>query len=144
MEMFANLATPITDLLKGVKMRQHKISVIGPALEAFQALKRLATSTPVLKMASWEEPFDVITDASNFAIGAVLQQDTRPVAYYSRKLNPAERNYSVYDKELLAVITALKHWKHFLYGWDFLVKTNHQALKWLQTMPSAHWSDRQA
>ena len=54
------------------------------------------------------------------------------------------KNYSVYDKALLAVINALKHWKHFLYGRDFTVRTDHQALRWLQSMPSANWSDRQA
>ena len=119
-------------------------SITGTALEAFYALKKLATEAPVLKLASWDEPFKVVTDASNIAIGAVLQQQERPVAYYSKKLDSAQRNYSVYDKELLAVISALKHWKHFLYGREFVVKTDHQALKWLQTMPSANWSDRQA
>ena len=53
------------------------------------------------------------------------------MAYYSKKLDSAQRNYSVYDKELLAVISTLKHWKHFLFGREFVVKTDHQALKWL-------------
>ena len=54
------------------------------------------------------------------------------------------KNYSIYDKALLAMIHVLKHWKHFLYGRDFTVRTDHQALRWLQSMPSANWSDRQA
>ena len=113
----------------------------GKSLEAFHALQKLASEAPILKIASWDEPFEVITDASNIAVGAVLEQATRPIAFYSKKLDSAQRNYSVYDKEIYAIIIALKHWKHFLYGREF---TYHQALKWLQTMPSADWSDRQS
>ena len=141
---FSNIAAPLTDLLKGCKTKKQKVQVTGKALEAFHALKKLASKAPVLKIASKNKPFKVITDASNIAIGAILQQDGRPVAYLGKKLDSAQRNYSVYDKELRAVISALKHWKHFLYGRDFVVKTDHQALKWLQTMSSANWSDRQS
>ena len=93
---------------------------------------------PCLILPSWDDPFEVWTDASNIAIGAVLQQHGRPVAFISRKLNSAKRNYSVYDRELLTVIHALKHWKHFLYGRNFVVRTDHQALRWLSSMSSAH------
>ncbi|MCO5569820.1 hypothetical protein L7F22_023534 [Adiantum nelumboides] len=72
-------------------------------------LLKLASEAPVLKIASWEEPFEVFTDASNIAIGAVLQQDSRPVAFYNKILDSAQRNYSFYDKELFAIISALKH-----------------------------------
>ncbi|MCO5547633.1 hypothetical protein L7F22_001084 [Adiantum nelumboides] len=144
MKNFSKIAAPLTDLLKGCKTKRQRVTVEGKSLEAFYALQKLASEAPVLKIASWEEPFEVITDASNITIGAVLQQDSRPVAFYSKKLDSAQRNYSVYDKELFVIISALKHWKHFLYGRKFTVKTDHQALKWLQTMPSADWSDRQA
>ena len=116
MENFSALAAPLIDLLKGCTTKRQKVLVTGKALEAFHALKRLVSEAPLLKIASSNKPFEVITDASNIAIGAVLQQDSRPVAYFSKKLDAAQRNYSVYDKELLAVILALKHWKHFLYG----------------------------
>ena len=144
MQNFSEVAAPLTDLLKGCKTKKQKVTVAGKSLEAFHALQKLASEAPVLKIASWDEPFEVITDASNIAVGAVLEQATRPIAFYSKKLDSAQRNYSVYDKELYAIITALKHWKHFLYGREFTVKTDHQALKWLQTMPSADWSDRQS
>ena len=114
MENFSKLSAPLTDLLKGCKTKRQKVAVSGKALEAFHVLKKLATEAPVLKTASWDEPFEVITDASNIAIGAVLQQDGRPVAFFSKKLDDAQRNYSVYDKELYAVLSALQHWKHFL------------------------------
>ncbi|MCO5569981.1 hypothetical protein L7F22_023695 [Adiantum nelumboides] len=144
MRNFSKIAAPLTDLLKGCKTKRQRVAVEGKSLEAFYALQKLASEAPVLKIASWEEPFEVITDASNIAIGAVLQQDLRPVSFYSKKLDSAQLNYSVYDKELFAIISALKHLKHFLYGREFTVKTDHQALKWLQTMPSADWSDRQS
>ncbi|MCO5553253.1 hypothetical protein L7F22_006774 [Adiantum nelumboides] len=76
-------------------------------------------------------------------MGAVLQQDSRHVAFYSKKVDSTQCNYSIYDKELFTIILALKHWKHFLCGKEFTVKTHHQALKWLQTMPSADFRDSQ-
>ena len=86
----ANFSAPLTDLLKGCKTKKHNVNVTSKALEAFHALKELAFEAPVLKLASWNEPFEVITDASNIAIGAVLQQDGRPVAYYNKKLDNAQ------------------------------------------------------
>ena len=65
--------------------------------------RNLPPKRPHSKTASWDEPFEVITDASNIAIGTVLQQNGRPVAFFSKKLDDAQRNYLVYDKELYAV-----------------------------------------
>lgn len=121
---FFNLATPLTDLLKVVKMNCQKISITAKALEAFHALQTVASSAPVLKLASWDEPFEA--DVSNLAIGAIRGASGRC------KLNAIEKNYSVY-KELLGVITSLKYWKPFLYGRDLIVKSYHKALTWLPT-----------
>ncbi|MCO5582020.1 hypothetical protein L7F22_035910 [Adiantum nelumboides] len=143
-EEVVKIAAPLTDLLKGCKTKRQRVTVEGKSLEAFYVLQKLASEAPVLKIALWKEAFEVITDASNIDIGAILQQDSRPVAFYNKKMDSTQRNYSIYDKELFVIISALKHWKHFLYGGEFKVKTDHQALKWLQTMPSADWSDRQA
>ena len=87
MKNFSELSAPLPDLLKGCKTKRQKVAVSGKALEAFYALKKLATKAPVLKTASWDEPFEVITDASNIATGAVFQQDSRPVAFFSKKLD---------------------------------------------------------
>ncbi|MCO5571037.1 hypothetical protein L7F22_024768 [Adiantum nelumboides] len=125
MRNFSKIAAPLTGLLKGCKTKRQRVIVEEKSLEAFYALQKLASEVPVLKIASWEEPFEVIIDASNIATGAVLQQDSQPVALYSKKLDSAQRNYSVYDKELFAITSALKHWKHFLYGIEFTVKTDH-------------------
>ena len=64
----------------------------------------------------------VVTNASGKGIGAILRQDHHPIAYESRKLKPSELSYSTYDKELLAVVHALKLWKHYLMGSEFLIK----------------------
>jgi hypothetical protein len=78
------------------------------------------TSTPVLCIPNPELPFTVTTDASDFAMGAVLQQDQgqgpQPVAFTSRKMNAAERNYPAHDKELLAIMHALAKWRVYLHG----------------------------
>ena len=101
---------------------------------------------PVLQLVDPERKFFVTTDASNFTIGAVLSQvwddGEHPVAYESRKLNAAEGNYATHEKELLAVIHALRTWRHYLLGNHFIVVTDHNSLKYLHTQPTL--SRRQA
>ena len=110
--------------------------------EAFEKLKKAMVSSPVLKHVDFNLPFVVETDASDFALGAVLLQPERlgssvlhPVAYMSRKLIAAERNYSVYDKELLGLIFALGKWHHFLFGAIYPVRvlTDHSNLQYFHT-----------
>ena len=103
--------------------------------EAFEKLKRALTEAPVLARPDFTKPFKVQTDASNFAIGAVLTQESEdgehPIIYISRVLNAAERNYSVTEKELLGVIWAIKKFRPYIEGYKFEVVTDHSALKWL-------------
>jgi hypothetical protein len=102
---------------------------------AFQQLKNLLMSTPVLCLPDPSLPFLVTTDASDLAIGAVLSKDQgrgdQPVAFESRKLTPAEKNYATYEKELLAIIHALKVWRIYLEGRPFSVITDHASLEYL-------------
>lgn len=104
---------------------------------AFGELKRLLISTPILIVPDVDLPFVIHADASDFAVGAVLEQDQghglQPVAYLSKKLNAAQCNYSVYEKELLAIVTALGEWKHYLLGSQHKIRivSDHQPLKWL-------------
>ena len=71
-------------------------------------------------------------DASGIGIGAVLTQDGRPVAYFSEKLNGATLNYPTYDKEMYALIRALETWQHYLWPKEFVIHTDHEALKHLR------------
>jgi hypothetical protein len=91
-------------------------------------------------------PFEVITDASDYALGALLIQQGKHVAYESRILNSAERNYHTTDKEMLAIVHALKIWHCYLEGTSFKVLTDHQPLIHFPTQPilsrrQVRWSD---
>ena len=72
----------------------------------------------------------VKTDASARAVGAVLLQDGRPIAFESKKLNRAQQNYSAYERELFAIIHALRTWGHYLYGSQFEIVFDHESIKW--------------
>jgi hypothetical protein len=67
-------------------------------------------------------------DASGVAIGVVLSQDNRPVAYFNKKLNETKRKYSTYDKEFYAIIQALKKWRHYILPQEFVLYSDNQAL----------------
>ena len=106
---------------------------------AFRRLKKCLTEAPILGMPTSNGMFIVDTDASNVGVGAVLsqQQENSEVvlAYASRTMNKAERNYDTTRKELLAVIFAFKTFKQYLLGRHFLVRTDHSALRWLRKTP---------
>ena len=105
--------------------------------EAFDDLKTALTSAPVLALPKAGVPFEVISDASGFGLGAILQQDGRPVAFESRKLLPAEENYTTTEQELLGVVHALKVWRCYLEGEEeFTVFTDHKANTFLDVQPS--------
>lgn len=97
----------------------------------FEQCKNLLCNDPVLKYPNFNEPFELITDASNFAVGAILKQQGQPIAYASRTLNEAEINYATIEKEMLAIIWACKHFRPYLYGNKFIICTDHKPLTWL-------------
>ena len=103
---------------------------------AFKLLKSALTRSPILAYPDAGGEFILDTDASSCGIGAVLSQlqdgVERVVAYYSRSLSSPERNYCATRRELLAVVDAIRHFHHFLYGTAFRVRTDHAALKWLR------------
>lgn len=119
--------------------------------EAFEELKRTITSAPILQMPRDDCHFQVEADSSNFATGAVLSQEVDgkwyPVTFMSKLLNKVERNYAIYDKELLAIIRALEEWLQYLKGvkYPISILTDHQNLKYFQTAQKlnrrqARWS----
>lgn len=103
--------------------------------EAYDTLKEALTTAPILKQAEFDAPFTIKTDASQFAIGAALLQgegdDEHPIEYASRLLTQAERNYSVTEKEALAIVWAISRFRGYIEGTKFLTITDHQPLKWL-------------
>jgi hypothetical protein len=133
---FSKITAPLTDLLhNGVKFewtRKHQ--------EAFETLKKAIINGPILIHPDPNLPYVVATDASGYAIGAMLGQDQgkgiQPIAFLSKKMLPAERNYPVHEQELLAIICALKEWRHYLHGSKFKVLTDHRSLRYLQTQPT--------
>jgi hypothetical protein len=128
-EGFSKIAKPITTLqCKGVKYEWTE-----ECNSAFIELKRLLTNAPILRVPDMEMDFMVCMDASKQGLGAVLMQDGGVIAYVSRKMKKHEELYATHDLELVAVMLALKHWRHYLVGRNFELKTDHQSLKHLFT-----------
>jgi hypothetical protein len=111
-EGFSKIANPITELQK----KNKKFVWTEKCVEAFRRLKELLTTTPILKVPDMDVDFLVCTDASKEGLGGVLMQDGRVIAYISRKLRRHEENYATHDLELLAIVYALKVWRHYLVG----------------------------
>jgi len=118
-----------------------------PQQEAFDKLKISVTTAPVLRIADYNKSFEVFCDASDLGLGAVLIQDGHPIAYESKIFSPAEINYSTMEKELLAVIHALKKWRIYLDGGrPFIVYTDNMAVSFLNSKQNlsrreARWLD---
>ena len=112
---YAELAKPL-DQITG---RQSVFSWNEGRQQAFEDIKSAVITAPVLHLADVSKPFRIHTDASDIALGAVLLQEYddnwHPVAYASRKLTPAEKNYTIMERETLAVVFALKTWRLYLF-----------------------------
>ena len=144
---YSTLVIPLTQLTR-------KEVVWGPdtwtpaCQEAFEGVKKALTEAPTLALPDFENPdgFELICDASNHGIGAVLLQKGRPIAFESKKLTDTEHRWTVGDQELWAVIHALKVYRCYLEGIDFTIISDHHPLVHLQTQPSlsrrqARWAE---
>ena len=96
-------------------------------------LKQRLKSKPLLKLPNLDQTFEVHCDASGDSLGAVLSQEGQPIAYESLRLQPQERALGIYEKELLAVIHALDSWKHYLLGTPFIIRSDHQSIRYFMT-----------
>ena len=96
-------------------------------------MKEKISSAPVLALPGLRQPFEIQTDASDYAICVVLLQHGKPIAFHSEKFNGAVVNYPTYDKELYALVQSVKKWKHYLMGKETVVHTDHQPLQYLQS-----------
>lgn len=133
---FATIVAPITDL---IKKKPSKIQWNPAAQEAFEKLKTLLISSPILIAPCFDRRFYVECDASDVGIGSVLIQkddegSDHVVAYFSRKLTKGERKFSVTERECLAVLAAIEKFRYYIEGSDFEIITDHASLIWLMNL----------
>jgi hypothetical protein len=121
---YGKLAKPLTELTK-----KDNFSWNEETNKAFQNLKKVMTSPPVLVLPNFEIPFEVECDAAGRGLGAVLMQQRQPVAFFSKALSEGNLAKSVYEKELMALVLCIQHWRHYLLGKEFIVYTDHKSLK---------------
>jgi len=126
-EGFSKIVAPLSQLTR----KDQPFAWTDRCENSFQELKQKLTSAPVLVIPDTSRPFEVYCDASHQGLGCVLMQERRVVAYASRQLKSHEKNYPTHDLELAAVVFALKIWRHYLYGAQFQVFSDHKSLKYL-------------
>ena len=145
---FAIISAPLTDTLKvGIKF-----VMTVEALQAFESLKVCLTTAPVLRHADFRRKFFIQSDASNVGMGSVIFQKTDegyeyPIAFYSQKFTKGEKNFTVTEKECLAVILSVERFRAYIELTPFTIITDHSSLKWLMTLKDlsgrlARWSLR--
>ncbi|RVW83032.1 Retrovirus-related Pol polyprotein from transposon opus [Vitis vinifera] len=134
---FSKLARPLCELL----VKDAKFIWDDRCQRSFEELKLFLTTAPIVRAPNWQLLFEVMCDASDFAIGVVLGQreDEKPyvIYYVSKTLNEAQRNYTTTEKELLAVVFALDKFRAYVVGSFIVVFTNNSALKYLLTKQDA-------
>ena len=128
---YSHIAKPLTRLTE----KDQKFNWTSDCSDAFDRLKHMLVTAPILAHPDFTKPFILDTDASNLAIGAVLSQKfgntEKVIAYASRTLTKSERKYCVTRKELLALVHFVKYFRHYLYGQKFTARTDHASLRWL-------------
>ena len=143
---FSALTAPLTELTK-----KHKTFMwTEDCQKSFDEIKELLTTAPLLITPDFCKPFIVSCDACKTGIGGVLAQldeegTERPIAFYSKKLNRAQQNYSITELECLAAIKSIEKFRAYLEGLEFKVITDHASLKWLMSQSDlngrlARWS----
>ena len=128
---FSTLAQPLFDLTK----KNAKFIWNNEQQQSFDKIKQLLTTEPLLQFPDSNVPFIIQVDASNQGIGAVLMQDhgpgEKPIAFMSQKLNKQQRNWNATEKECFAIVSSIRKWDHYIAGREFIVRTDHHALCWL-------------
>jgi len=128
---FSKIAKPLTNLL----IKESDFVFTEECVKSFHSLKESLISAPILQPPDWSLPFEIMCDASDYAVGAVLGQrkGSIPCAIYyaSKVLDPAQMNYTTTEKELLAVVFALDKFRSYLVGSKIIIYTDHAALRYL-------------
>jgi hypothetical protein len=125
---FGIICRPLTALLK----KGALFIWTSECVQAFEALKQALVSAPVLALPDFAKTFVIETDACDNGIGAVLQQDGHPLAFLSRALGPRSSGLSVYEKECMAILAAVDHWRSYLQLGEFVIRTDQQSLVHLE------------
>ncbi|GJV26606.1 reverse transcriptase domain-containing protein [Tanacetum coccineum] len=128
---FSKISRPMTHLLE----KNTPFIFSEECIQAFQTLKKKLTEAPILIAPNWDQPFELMCDASDYAIGAVLGQRIekhfRPIHYASKTMTEAESNYTTTEKEMLVVVYAFEKFRSYLIMNKSIVYTDHSALKYL-------------
>ena len=141
----ANILQPLHNLLANA----HKtiLQWNDESVTAFSTIKQAIVDVSLLSHPHSDAPTNIMTDASDTAVGAVLQQqikdEWKPIAFFSKILKPAETRYSTFDRELLAIYLAIKHFQHFVEGRQFQVLTDHKPLTFVFNSQSSKLTPRQ-
>ena len=120
----SDVLTPLTSMTS----KQAKWKWDDKCQKAFDTIKKIVSRETLLAYPNFNKPFDIHTDASKSQLGAVISQNNQPVAFYSRKLNPAQVNYTTTERELLSIVETLKEFRNILLGQQIRVYTDHKNL----------------
>lgn len=123
---YGAICKPLTELLKKSGFQWNP-----SAHRAFEKLKEQMTEAPVLAMPDHNKPFTIEVDACDQGVGAVLSQEGRPIAFMSKAICKKNQGLSTYEKEFLAILMAVAKWRHYLSPRQFIIKTDHESLKYL-------------
>jgi hypothetical protein len=139
---FGKIAAPLNAMLKKEGFRWS-----DDAERAFRALQHALTTAPVLQLPAFDRDFIVECDASGSGVGAVLHQGAGPVAFFSRPIAPRHAKLAAYERELIGLVQAVRHWRPYLWGRPFVVRTDHRSLRFLlnqrlTTIPQHQWASK--
>ena len=143
----AKILEPLNKLLGAPEKDSHHLAWDEEATTAFHSIKQALADVTLLVHPKPHAPTCIMADASDRAVGAVLQQHIDggwcPIAYFSKKLRPAETRYSTFDRELLAIYLAIKHFQHFVEGREFFILTDHKPLTFALSIHTDKYTPRQ-
>ena len=136
----AHIMNPLTSIT-GIPRKDFAKHWGQQQSDAFRQVKQLIAEQIMLSWPDLNKPFDIETDASDFQLGAVIKQDGRPIAFFSRKLTNAQRNYTTIEKELLSIVEVLAEFRSLLKGGEIRIYTDHRNLTFtrLSNTRVLHW-----